>query len=329
MQSCKSADEVIRETLRQVGGRDANKLLRGSDRLDATALSHILRKMTASRKRTTLFFDELGNLIANLEGESWDLLSVLRKFSQTGGLRIVLSCFQEAFLRQQSEFAGPLVNFAHTMRIRAFTRQEVKDFVLVPLRFWGSLKEEEEDELVDVVTSRVGTHPFLLQYFCHAFFQRFSEAEETGSGITRLGLAQQANALCNANLIECFESAVDELFFRIPSALLQLLFLRRCREAETTHWRLDQVEFTDSWVESALRELGYEASSQSLRSILESLELHSLCSGVTDRDPRMRISAPVIYQYVSKTVPSIDQMLKRLAEDARKEREHFGLVLVT
>jgi hypothetical protein len=328
VQDCTSANDVVREIVHQISPRELARSVKHHEVLGDTVLASTLRRMASGSARTTLFLDELGNVIHGLPKDNWSFLGVLRKFSQAGQLRFVVSCFQEYFLRQQQEFSGPLINFATTMRLRVFNPKEAESFVLAPLQFWTNLNEREERGIVDIVTSRVGRHPFLLQYFCAELFQRLAGGDTTANVVRSLGrpeFVQEINALISSRLIECFGPAVDELFGKIPSPLVKYLFVKKCRDALKLGERLHQVYFDYDWVQQCLRELGYEGTFQSYSNVLEALEMYSLCTGASDTNNKMMLTAPIVYAYLEKSIGPLDGMITRLADDVQRRPPEYEL----
>ena len=137
VQNCRTPSDAINEILRVLSPRDLASSIKHHEALGEPILSNVLRRMTTGHNRTTIFLDELGNVISSLPKEDWSFLGVLRKYGQQseGRFRFVISCFQEIFLRQQREFTGPLINLAHTLRLGLFRKEEIEQFVLGPLEF--------------------------------------------------------------------------------------------------------------------------------------------------------------------------------------------------
>jgi len=318
VENCRSPAEVIGEILRVLSPRDLASAIKHNEALGEPILSNVLRRMTTGKTPTTLFLDELGNVISNVKAD-WSFLGVLRKYGQQseGRFRFVISCFfQEIFLRQQREFSGPLVNLAHTMRLGLFRKEEVELFVLAPLQFWTGLQESEKRSLMGRVNALVGRHPYFLQYFCYTLFEKIAEAP--GPDIDLLNLA---DTILGKDLQESFQSAVEEFFVRMPSTLMKYLFLRRCREAESPgrDHELSHTEFDDGWLQSVLTELGLDSTHGSRRKLLEGLEMHGLCVFVDDDRTRMVVATPIVYRYFDRTTPDFAQLLQKYADDARRE----------
>jgi hypothetical protein len=317
VQHCRTGNEVVSEITRVVSPRDAARAFKHHEVLQESVLSNLLRGMASGPETTYLLLDELGNVLAGLPKEDWTFLGLLRKYGARAGLKYVISCFQELFFRQQREFEGPLINFAHTMRLEVFNRKEVEEFVIAPLDFWkplGNLK----GELLDLVISNVGSHPYFLQSFCYALFERFAEDRN----FNPLG---HANMLLTNDLHAWFAPAVDEIFFRIPSSALRYLFLRRCHEAEGLGQPLNTSEFSDDWLETALNDLGYRSTIRTRRNLLDGLEMHGLCTAVDyDRAKRV-VTAPLVYQFVRQTIAPFDSWLAKLAKEIERERDMWDL----
>jgi hypothetical protein len=279
--------------------------------------SNLLRHLSSKSEKTVLLLDELGNVLTRLPRDDWKFTGALRKFGQKGNMKFVISCFQEVFFRQQQEFEGPLINFGSTLRVGPFSRNEVEDFVIAPLEFWRPLGTIRA-QLLDLVVTNVGTHPLFLQYFCHAFFDRFA-------GDRNFDPLKQANILLRRDLHDWFSNAVDEVFFRIPSPAIQYLFLRRCQQNEAVNRPLTQAEINDDWLEEAIASLGYDSTVRGRRNIMDGLEMHGLCASIDNDRAKRVVAAPLLYTYVRQTVSSIDGLLAKLSKEIEREREVWEL----
>jgi hypothetical protein len=311
VQNCRTANEVVSEILRIVSPREAARAIKHHEVFQEPVFSTLLRQMSAGPEKTLLLLDELGNVLSSLPKEDWTFMGLLRKYGAKEGLKFVISCFQELYFKQQTEFAGPLINLANTLRLNVFNRKEVEEFAIAPLDFWKPLGADRH-KLLDLVISNVGSHPYFLQFFCHAFFDRFAG----GSGSDPL---RQAHLLLERDLHEWFSNAVDEIFFRIPSPTVRYLFLRRCHESETAGQPLNQGEFSDDWVEKTLLDLGYHSNTRGRRNLLDSLEMHGLCSAIDYDRAKKVIAGPLVYHYVRKSNNSFDAWLAKLAQEIEKE----------
>jgi hypothetical protein len=312
VEDCRSANDVVREILHVVSPRDAAHAVKHHEAFGESVLSNLCRRLSSGPGKTVLLLDELGNVLANLPEADWSFMGVLRKYGAKPGLKYVISCWQELYFKQQHEFTGPLINFAHTLRLDVFNRKEVEEFVIAPLEFWKTLGSTKKD-LLDLIISKVGTHPYFLQFFCHAFFDRFA-ADRNFNPI------REAHVLLEKDLHEWFPTAVDELFFRIPSATLRFLFLRRCHEAEASGQQLSQAEFSDDWLDATLNGLGYRSTVSGRKNIMDGLEMHGLCAASDYDRSKEFVAAPLVYQYIRKSINSFDNWLAKLGKEIERER---------
>lgn len=135
VQHCEAANDVVSEILRAVSPREAARAYKHHEVFQESVFSNLLRGLASGPEKTVLLLDELGNVLAGRPKEDWTFIGLLRKYGARSGLKFVISCFQELFFRQQKEFEGPLINFAHTLRLEPFSRKEVENFVIAPLDF--------------------------------------------------------------------------------------------------------------------------------------------------------------------------------------------------
>lgn len=316
VQDCESPHEVVREILHVISPREAARAVKHHEVLGETVFSSVLRHLSSGSQETILLLDELGNTLSRMPPGDWGFLGVLRKFAKDK-LRFVMSCFQEIYFKQQREFEGPLINLGRTFRLGVFTRREAEEFVVAPLEFWRPLGTAR-DKLLNLVITSVGTHPYVLQYFCHSLFDRFANDRSFDPWI-------HTNLLLQRDLHRWFRDAADEIFFRIPSSAVQYLFLRRCQEAEASGQLLNQSDLTDDWVEKALAALGYHSRIRGRRNLLEALEMYGLCSAADYEREKKIIAVPVIYQYVRQTNPSFDSWLVKLGKEIERECDIWEL----
>jgi hypothetical protein len=320
VEECKSAQDVLEKLLLQLSARDLSNAIRRHEALNEKMWTAVLKRLTAT-SRPILFLDEMGNVIKDHTDDDWRFLGILRQFSHQGLLRFVISCFQEYFFLQQEEFAGPLINFATTMRLGPFSRTEAADLVLVPLDLWRPIGSQGDD-IRRLVESRVGRHPLFLQSFCYDLFERVARHPDED-------LLPSVRQLLNQGLVECFANANDQVFLRQRSSTLCYLFLRCCREAEKLKRPLIQSEMDDDWVKQALRGVGYEASLSARRNLLEGMEVRGLTARPEGRGSDVQvIIAPMIYYIARATHPDIDRYIESFAEDIRFEEGDWQLLRI-
>lgn len=322
VQPCRTPAEAVRAIMTVLSARDAASAMRRHEALGDKLLSQVLKTITARNRRTTLFLDELGNVIADLPREEWSFLGTLRQHAQSGKLRVVISCFQEVFLRQQSEFSGPLINFAKTMRLPLFSDRDVEEFVLTPLEFWEDLEEHARRQLVSGAQSAVGYHPYFLQYYCHELLAGSLDGNETTMTVMRRSheLLRDDEAIT-----ACFADCVREIYFNVPSAAIQFLFVSRCHEADRANQELRRAEIDDEWVDEALRRIGYDTTVAGRRNLLEGMGVHGLTAALHGNPERQVVAAPMVYLYLKRTQP-IERYLEKLARDISREEGQWGLV---
>jgi hypothetical protein len=323
VQHCTKANEVAGLILHALSPRDKYYAERAGESLGERPLAIALKRLTITQRRTTLLIDELGNLIVKRPKDDWNFIGLLRNYTQTGNLRVIFSCFHEVLIKQQQESEGPLNNFANAMRLSVFAESEVEEFFLAPFDFWLNLQPAERKELRALVTSAVGFHPYFLQYFCSQLFDRMSQ----GKGGT---LIENAQKLVRAELLQCFESPQEEVFYHAGhSALINYVFLSRCKEAEYSgKERLVNTIIDDDWLEAFLTREGFMSTLFSRRSILEGLELHGLSAPVDGVRSRQRIVTPIVYLYVKRAEQPLETYLTKLKNDIEREAASWGLTII-
>jgi hypothetical protein len=318
VQDCRRAQDVVSQILQAISSRERERAVRHGRALDERPLSIALREMTSRRNRVTLLLDELGNVIRNLDDEGWAFLGTLRKYSQEGSLKIGISCFQEAFIRQVNEFTGPLVNFGTTLRLEPFSDADIEDLVFGPLEIWRPLSASDRRELKAIVTSTVGHHPYFIQFFCEELFTRQMEED-------RNPLIDIAKTIVRRDLGSCFSDPVEQVFIRLPSALLKYLFLLRCHQADKAAMDISKAEIDDDWLLGTLKDCGYSAKFSARRTILEGLEIHGLCSAVSLNRTRQRVSVPIVYRLLQKVESPVAELISRYETDIATEAELWDL----
>jgi hypothetical protein len=308
----RTKDQVTREIMQKVSARDAAAAYKKNQILHENLLSAVLQRLANSRTRTTLLLDEIGNVFDDTSKEDWNYFGAFGKFASSGSLRIVLSCFSEEFHDQVIKFAGPFINFARTLRLRVFPEHEARQLVISPLEFWTPLNEAEKTTLMDSITTTVGTHPLLLQYYCMSLF----EAVIKTRGHQSLVVSARRILDNNDEMVACFDDPVEEIFYKLRWATLQYLFLRRCFEEKGP---LRNSVINDDWLHETLADFGYTATTGDRRNLLDSLEMHGLCTALEHDRRRQLIASPIIYHYVQRTETSIPTLLERLKADIPRE----------
>ena len=113
-----------------------------------------MKGLQASGRHVVLVLDELGNVITKRRQDDWTIIGILREYSQSGSIRLIMSGFQEFFLKQRTEFEGPFVNFATPLRLGGFSNAEIEEFIPRPLDIWGQISRRSE--MLDTMITRSG-----------------------------------------------------------------------------------------------------------------------------------------------------------------------------
>ncbi len=158
LQPFETASDATDEILRRLSARDAvaafrdkNVIYRQAELMHESPLSVAMSRISKSDRRTTLFLDEIGNPIRHQTPEDWEFLGNLRRYSQKGHLRLVVSIFPITFFHLQGVLNSPLVNFGHTMRLGIFSEEEARRVhpvahrVLEAARGGGEGEADEDD----------------------------------------------------------------------------------------------------------------------------------------------------------------------------------------
>jgi AAA domain-containing protein len=312
IQHLSSAQQVVDAILQELSVRDIATAQRRKKVLNEDMLASVLRTMSARKGRITLILDEVGNVVFKNSQEDWRLFGILREFSHSGRLRVIMSGFQEFFIKQRDDFTGPFVNFAGVMRLGGFQDPEIDELLVEPLKLWGRV--EDDSALRRMVIARVGRHPYFLQFLGQAVFRtmferRHPEAQSIVEDLLRGSL-------------EIFQPPTEALFLRIRSAALRYLFLKRCHEAAAERAPVDQADLTDEWMERSLADLDYPSTVAGRSWILDELQMRGLTVRVNATGSRQRVALPVIYSVMNES-ETIERYLAALARDIVHERRQL------
>jgi len=287
-------------------------------------LSVLLERLSKGTQRTTLLLDEIGNVLEKLEPDRWTILGTFRRFASGTNLRIVMSCFQEDLAKKIEDLKSPLVNFVNIMRLSVFSEADTREMVLSPLEFWSLPDHHTKETLINLVLASIGTHPYLLQYFCLALFEPIDESRD-------VPLIDRARRILDSkeNLYRVFSSPVDVIFSNLRWLTLKYLFLKRCLEAHANNQELRQAFIDDDWIEERLREVGLRSNDTARWRLLQSLEMHGLTAATQFDRTRQMIASPLIYIYMRRIEgeKSLEKRLAKLAHEIHEERKEWGLSL--
>jgi hypothetical protein len=321
-QTCVDERELTHAIMKEVSLRDFQALERRNQLTDERFLEMALKRLGGERKMTILI-DELGNVISQMKSDGWRVIGTLRRFAQSGRIRIIGSAFQEFFLKQQEDFAGPFVNFAATLRLNGFRDAEIDDFVVNPLQVWA--ETPNPGQIRDTVLQAVGRHPMLLQYFCHAVYSTVARQ-------TILNLMNGVSDVIGNQMTEVFSEPVEEIFYRMSSSVLRYIFLSACLDAEARQKPLHSMVLDDDWIEKALSAAGYASNTTSRRNLLEGLEVRGLTQPVGGDHSVQLIIAPIVFRLIKRTFTSrsdgkgLDRLLMKYRMEIDGEKDNWGLI---
>jgi hypothetical protein len=314
-QDLATPQQVVDTLARALSPRETHSAMRRHKELNEGLLRSVLHAVSHSHQRVTLIIDELGNVIQKNRQDDWRIMGVFREYAHSSGVQIIMSAFQEFFLKQLQDAEGPFVNLADIIRLGAFSDSEVEEFLVEPLALWTGIRDRKRFR--DQVLTRVGRQPFILQHLGRALFQKVFEP---GSSDIDYVLED----ILSNEMTKTFDVAIDEVFFRLTSATQRYLFLKACHDAEAEGRSVTSVEMTDTWTKEALKSAGYESTFDGRRLVLESLELIGLTAAVGDNRSRQRILTPVIWN-VSKALGSPEELIATFAEEIRQHQDRLTI----
>ena len=318
-QHCRGQEELVKEIIRTFSARDVAHAVRRSQALDESLLASVLRRAGGKNKRTTLIIDELGNVISKARGTDWHVVGMLRSQAQRGRIRIIMSAFQEFFLKQLQDYSGPFVNFATIVRLRGFSDSEVIECLLDPLGIWA--RTSDRPALLNMIVHRIGRHPHLLQHLGQALFEKVARGGNRDLNIAAASLLEKEE-------LTCFMDPVHEMFYRMPSSTQRYLFLRRCHEAASEGKELRSIELDDDWVETVLQEEGYESTYDGRRFLLGDLEIRGLTRAAkVGSTSRQRIAAPIVYSFIrhAEGKNGVLKLIAKLGKEIKLEKDRLNL----
>ena len=317
VRSCERPDDVVRELMQKLSTSDQAQVKYHYEQKGEPLLEGILQRLGSRSRRTTLLLDELGPVLDHLP-EKDSFLETLRRFGQLANFKIAFSCFEESIRRHQKEFTGPMVNFGHTLELRLFDEQEVREMVLGPLEFWKPLQDAERRNLMELVFTEIGCHPLFLQCFCTGMFEAMTEDD-------CVDLSLRARAILDHDLAEHFAGEVNETFWTKTTKLVKYLYLKHCHQAENegqTQLRLATID--DDWVERELSELGYRSDLQGRKDLMANLVEHGLHSPLDYAAHKLAIATPVVYRHLKNQLGEVEKFLPKLEAEVRREADAWN-----
>ena len=314
VQHLTNIQEAVEAIVKKLSVRDAVHIYKRTEIFKESLLESVLRKISSPSKPVTLILDEFGNLIKENRKEDWQVIGLLRDFVQSGRLRLIMSGYQELFVKQYDEFNSPFVNFVGYMKLKPFSDAEITELIVEPLKIWGTINDKSS--FVSLLASQFGRQPYLLQHVGRALFR----------DVLRQG-GRDAHLLVrdylNRQGIVHFREPVETLFDNIKSTTERFLFLYRCQQADEAGQALHNAEITDSWIKETLESRGYKSNLDGRRFILNSMEMHGFTVPVDGGGgARQRIGSPIFYTFKKKTDPDeLVQLINTLGEEISNEAE--------
>lgn len=167
----RTPDELMREVIRHYYPHD---LMRLENRQFPLYFPDFLRRMARRYEgQLVLLLDEF-DVLLNADLNNEPLLHVLRTASNEGHCRFIIAGFRD-LLEQSTRLQSPLFNFAKSLRLKEFSREEAGRMILGPL---GNLRirVERENEVVDRIFDETAGQPHLIQFYCSYIIDRLDHA---------------------------------------------------------------------------------------------------------------------------------------------------------
>src|ERR1035441_8851518 len=164
LQDLQKAQEVANSILRTVSPREMHTALRRHIGLDETFLGSVLRTVGRTEKKPTLVLDEIGNVIDNNRQDDWRIMGLIREQAHAGRLQIIMSAFQEVFLKQFQNSSGPFMNLTDTLRLGVFSDQDIHDLLIEPLKMWAHISDEDQFVRLDRKSTRLNSSHLGISY---------------------------------------------------------------------------------------------------------------------------------------------------------------------
>jgi len=223
---------------------------------------------------------------------------------------VIMSGFQEFFLKQIEDAQGPFVNLADIMRLGVFSDSDIDEFLVEPLALWADIRDHREFR--NLIISSVGRQPFLLQYLGRALFSKIMERPQVNLETTLEHLLTD-----EAQIV--FDTPIEQIFYHASKPVVRYLFLQRCYEADRAGLDVRSAELDDFWVKEALKKLGYDSNFDARRLLLESMEMLGLTISIGGSRSRQQILSPIIWQVIKAEEPLVEEHIQTFAEEIRTD----------
>ena len=318
VQDFKTTGDVVRYLIQHVEEHYEKSLSRRLVEFDERPLDVVLRRLCRQFKRPTFIFDEMGNVIEQSRSENWNFFGTLRKFVNAGEIRVIISCFQQAYLAQQASYKGPLVNFGNEMHLTVLSNDDAEELVIKPWGFWNPIPESELKEMRKILRKEIGTHPLILQFVGENLFKQQTESE----GFSPLTALKNAT---RKDIHDCFEKPIEQLFYNVDAPTIKYLFLRACYEGLRNKQELSKVVISEEWIYQTVNRLGYEIDTNAKQNLMTALEFYGYCCRSTESRSVLRLSAPIVYRYINKMNKPIESLISSLRKDIARDYARWDL----
>lgn len=315
VESCSTQEEVIEKIALKLSSKEVARLRQHMEVLGGNYLTVLLKILKGNNKRFVIILDELGNVIAKNPKDDWKLMGALRELSHAGEIRVIISAFQEVLIKQHDAFDGPYINFGSTLRLKPFSNAETEEFLIAPLEFWGRI--ENKNSILDLVTSRIGTQPFILQLLGDYLVRQIFS-------IRNQDVKNLIDNLLESDEIEVFEDAFVEAFESLPNSLPKYIFISFCKnEEDKGNLDISKVEFSDNKVLEILDRIEIESLLDERKFLLGQLEMHGLIQPDYYNRSIYKIVAPIIYTYIRRFYNPIEHLIRDLETDIRRNKNMY------
>ena len=234
----RSAEDLLREIVRHY---HPHELVRISNRQFPLYFPDFLRRMKSRYGgQLILLLDEF-DVLLNMDVPNESLLNVLRTASNEGHCRFVIAGFRD-LLAQSSQLHSPLLNFAKTLRLKEFSREDAGSMILGPLSNLR-VQVERENEVVERIFEETAGQPHLIQFHCSYIVDRLDR-----NNTRRLSPEDLLGVYDDEN----FRASVLDIFMDNTTHLEKAMVFALISEASETLEQFDQENIERSLLKQGI-----------------------------------------------------------------------------
>jgi len=317
VQEATTLQAVIELIAQKISAKYSYKAMQLAKEIDLNYLTTILKRLKGDKKRIILIFDELGNVLEHNKRDEWKFIGTLRELSQTNDIRIIISAFQEIFIKQYSDFSGPYINFGTIMKVNVFSNSEIDDIITDPLSVWVDIPDKKEFN--KSIRKYFGRQPLILQYLGFYLFQKILLEKRTS-------ISSYMADIIKGHGLKNFRSAIDDVFTYNNSYLERYLFLKICITAAEKNAEIDltTIDITHSYVETLLKEVKVESTLDERLFLLERMSMKGLLYQDEANFSIYHIGSPIVFYYLKQ----FHHPIEGLCSDYRKEIDTLELSII-